>query len=1650
MTCSGETGLGERIDFQYPKLEIKTPKVGQFSKKSVLMNGTCSDDGGIASVKIYKMNKSGGFDFVKSADVSGDTWSAVAEFEEGNHIIQVVATDRSGYSYSRKRPFFVDETPPTGNAWYIDRQLGGINYDFHEKSELEDIVNNGKLKLSSYRNAAQNVAFTIHGTMNDAMGVKKVSILIRDDEGKNVCVIQNDGFDEDDSRAQDNKYSPLFKVTQSDFVGKTGLSGVELRGESDAKVSTKDFSTGKHYLEVSYDATDVVTNPAPNVTVEPVPIGWLLWWPESDNPHIECNDITTESGSETIQTSIKNTLMFSIFDDDELGGVWWALLNDTDYNGLKSGTTINWATFKSNAKVKKETCADGEFEKQVPVQTGDSPANMHFVALAEGAGATDGSTSVKKDISVIIKDENTPVLFITSPQNNEVPTVTMNVSNTTANFTITGQTLDTSGCSYLDFVYVPDGVASGVVAKTAKAKEILQSYTRPAMSSSCTKTVSNVSSTTAAKATIWSAKLSDATADVSSGWKKQTFSFSVDLFSDFGAKGSANNEISNEKFFLVALTRSVGNDAVYYFEHKLKADDELPIINIVEPQDEGAPYDGTADVLVKYYAAKESGLGINTAKYKISVLDSQNNSTVLSGSSQTFDGHAGYQVTVPKATLQSWEAAGTSFPVFVFEAEDVLGNKNEARRTISISNLPQIKSITSRHANGTTFKAGDEIEFYANFSDTVSCLNASDIKLKLTGIKLNGESQTRSATAVSATKSTKVTFKYTVQENETGDPVSVDTSNPIVVGSGAKIMSGDGGNPVLVTLASSQIMAGKSFKIDAVRPTVTDVTLSSDGVANGGKTYCNVGKTLTASVKVDKAVYVQGEPVLNCGGILLKYVGVATSGMGSAATSTLTFEKTIVASDTNAEVFINKASGWSGTGNASIETIQDAVGNKLKNALTGNTASFVVDTVSPQKPTLTWKKGSSTPTTAFSPSTSSGGNVMKENVSFELTGESGSALQYSLNGGSSWQSYSASVQLPSGECSVCARQTDKAGNVSPISDIYKFDIVNAFPTFSVDCKNADGHYKAGSVLRFSVNLSRKISGTPASCNIALGGGKTATCTDSSISDKNVINFSYTVQATDSFSLSIAEGAVTLTGVQDSYGNTWASENKNAAYARSGIVCDGVAPTVTSVTHAAGNSATVTIAFSEKVNKGSGKIILQQRAGWSIPPVMSVSDFNKVYNQLDNTRKQYLKQTDSGGNDIMDTETASGDVANNNYHGTGQGVGPYIKTTHGLKVVAGKYVPDTETKYVLRFDYNIDGTDQSVQCKQTVGSQLGAAVTVSQIRSAFETAGYHKREIDVTSSAVVASSDKKSYTVTFPASLIGESELAKGRDWEVLLDAGAFVDDTGNESSALESGNTQSQFSSSGVETPVVRVDRFSYGVGIKQYSPQDTNGTAVANTAQTAPTGYVRVRIDCETQGATIKYEERTKGTATSGTTTWHYKGEWSQELDYKISEIADIEESSPTSSISAHTDYTQNTILYIASGNESANSEEASKKYIYTTASKTGSGSSLTGREGIFRTVMKFHSPKNHDTNNYKVHGTTGVTSMGETPAISGFPLRYQAYGSAYIRRCYAQSDSEYYWVSYEIMSECYIGGRGNENGSTWGKVNYGQVTECTGAPTW
>ena len=1730
---SCEVGLGAQIDLEAPVLTItQLRSAGRSFQKSelstliychkdVTFSGTAVDD--IKMKEVYAEIKWEGTDSsyhrLGTANLSGENWTLSLNLQrEGTAQLRIVAVDDAGNISSKSQKtivLLVDETGPVGNGWYIDRGNGFV-YSLKDLDALKAIVHSDpNLENAENIDVGQNVSFSIHADVNDTMGIKdgSVKIKLRDENGSELAEIT--------SSAASN-FAPEFKITSD-------------------TLST--LTTGQHYIEVLFSAEDIVTVPHSNLT-EDISAGWFLWWPESDKPRAVPN--ITVDDDDAIHLKVKEALNITVFDDDEL--------KSADYELASSDAT----GFSAN---KKTANFSNERTSQIILTAPDSPQQMCLLLQATDSS---GVQSDLKKIPVTVTDASSPLLIISSPENNKVPQVVMSSNNQKAEITITGQTLDSAGCAFLEFVWVPDSVAS--TNKKEKALSYLDKINTTDEHSTYAP-----SGNAAVKITdgdgdfaglkMWSAKL---TADGNSdSLKKHKFSFTVDLLNDFVA--NSENEKIKSKYFLVKLTRTDGKSV--YQEYTLVGDTQLPSITAISPASDTAIIDDGADFTFEFKGTKASGLAMKTETYKIERVDESPSVEITNSvegfSNVKYEENSGtYKASISKETLAQLKEKGVK-PKFQFSVEDLFGNKGVSQCTLVIDALPKLNSITSTASEFC--RLGEEILINANFSDTVSVdsehqsgNNRPYIKLK----NISGSANNRDkAYYKSGSGSTVLTFSYTVQKGDTSDGIQVDNTNktPIEINGTTSLTEGKNIHQNSLT-DENNLQAKKKIKVDGVSPNVSSIKIESNASEsenkNGNITYLKAGRKISATVNTDKNITIQGTPNFT--------LDVYDSSSKKTGSLILDFEKTL---GNRAVVFsrVIESGDENGILKYSPSTavndfsyIKDAVGNDLVPQSSGTTeTNFAVDTGVPSVPKI-YASGTE--------------NILKSgkyktSVTFELDSSTDNSIkktEYSLDGGSSWSEYNSAVTLNE-SASLTARRTDYAGNVSDNSDVIELDINNIFPSYTVECTSSDGYYKAGSTLTFRVNFSNSVniaagsqakiylSGTDES-DIVTNGAAAVLSNQTAQNGVTSATFTYTVQKTDQFTLKIENGlnensGVHLDGITDLYGFS-DTKGLSAEYTRD-VVCDGVIPYITSMKpgeETANNSNiykkgnVITINFNEPVQKGEGSVILRQVKGWAIPPVINVDDFSTILTavrslnnftissngkNLTGTQVLYM----DGAEDVRDLET-SNTTLNAYYHGNGQFIGPYKKSSQGI---TDDGAPDTELKYVLDFEMGIWETDENHYYGTTYQGTTSptpkngdTVITAGNIRSVLEKIGYHERVLDVTSPAVKLSSDRKSAEITFPKGLTGTANLADGREWELVISKGAFIDYTENEfgseytngnsaaklskDSIMQNGGTltselgdwaenanvgtggrgrssnatdpvvliqtsngKNAFWSDKVAEPVIRVDRYSYGIGAYQ-ATENGEKELITKDSQT-PTGFIRARIDCETKDATIKYAKSTK-TGTRDTTAANDNG-YSSAPEPKYIETSDThcysylsktenQTKATLKNANLTTDYTQGDFFALGSkgyGN-------SCKDYVVAQGTKPGFTPSEKATEGVFKTVVRFYQPTrgngytylaslNDSQNAFSIRGTTGWA--GE-PYITPFPLRDARHGSPYLKRTYRergdtnatnQSSYDFYWISYEILVESSLSGHGWDGngyqwGRNWGYMHPGEFTVCVNMRPW
>ncbi|MBO4532834.1 MAG: hypothetical protein J5726_03965 [Treponema sp.] len=1703
--------MGASVDLDAPIISVKQMLSGQsrvnsnfetsiYCHKDVTFVGSAEDNLKVTNVRVdIKWAEDADYKFLQNAKLDGNNWTATLSLEkEGACSLKFVAEDRSG-NYTVKSAkivtLFVDNNAPVGDSWYIDRLNNGIQYSLQSLDSLKNIVRlDPELTQPANIDVAQNVEFDVCSAFSDASGINKVTISIFDENGNKVLDnIQN---------SAGTNYAPRFKITH------------------DALVNARPaLANGLHYLQVRFSAEDTVTDPGANkVENTPLSLGWFIWWPESDNPKYSISDLQKDAGGNPfLALNIGDSLSITIFDDDALRDTFSCELTDE----------------RPEAQRKVTKTANANERENTLILT--APSTPHQITLKINATAKSGAP-LDVTLPVTVSDETIPALIITAPENNQIPSVTGNDKN----IHFTGLTLDKSDCKYLDFIWVPDSVAATTSAKKAKAVAWADSIASVQNGHDTLNPTGDVKLTEGSDAfagmKLWSAKLTDAAND-GSGFKKKTFNFNLSLINDFG------NEKTDDKYFLIRLIREDGKYSDTDFQ--LSADNLEPEILHTTPAGNMAIIDKDEDFTIKFSVQKQSGLPLKEVKLWHVKKDGTTEEITISpnnqaeyASGQLFstsnlnsliqDPNYPDDPTKKIRSLLPGYAANNENPIYRFYTKDILGNEKTEDLQFIISSKPAINTITSSAPSKN--KKGDDILINVSFTKSVT-VGADRPKLKLQGITNTDANITNFyADYYMGSGSTTLVFKYTVQEGDSSSGLQVynhPTNGPLILDNleslGAHLTLDDNNN-------LQKKREDDPITIDGTAPVVESISVETAvDAANsvGGVKYLRAGRTVTAKVTVSENVTVQGAPTFNlkCGNQTISLVWQKIVEEGGKPV--LYFSKKIESTDPNGAWTYNKATCIS-----NITTVKDDYDNPLENKLTGNAdPKWYIDTVSPVTPKIR-NAGDTADLTGgkFQNSLS----FIVKNPQTDATAKSHEKIQYSTNGGTNWNTGTytegTTVTLNS-DAMLTARITDYAGNVSPYAAALDIKISTSFPDFTVECTNPDGNYKSGSVLTFKVYFTAPVNIPASSGNsrpyVEFTDGRKAYITPTTAQNGvTSASFTYTTTNTDDFTVSVATGGIHLTGVTDEYGFAQGNKVLAAAYNRPNLHCDSVAPLVTKMEiggskgnniYDSAQARTITLTFNENVELGSGKLYLRQVAGWAIPPVLTASEFNTICSSYPEGKEILSVQENEKDMEDSAWDTTTNEKQNNaGYHGTGQYVGPYKKSSQGIK---NDGTPDVSTKYVLDFDMDIWETDTTHYYNKTFVPRTNKATetysapttnprTANQIRAVLEKVHYHERYMSVTTASI----NNNVVTLSFPAGLFGDTDLPNGRKWELVIEKGSFMDQTGNKFGAETDGsikqkdavqtatgtsgsqtenfgtwargrstlaqdetpvvliknNTDEYFWSDKAATPVIRVDRYSYGNGIFQ-SDEDAQESQIAATGVTKPSAYVRVRIDCETEGATITYNYDGTSNILANEPTYdegndHHclnnaDGKSSTSYSYVTTTAAVLDSISLTGA-GVHTgtiDKTQ-TIIFAAGNGDYTQSYKG-----YVKAKATKNGDSGEGKEGVFQTVVRIIDPRpNGGTEHYYSHteafSIRGTTGMKGEPTISPFPLRDNQFFSPFIRHIYRErnhvnNSTSFYWISYEVLVQSSFSGHSSYNNqwiAQWGIMYPGEFTYCTGFRSW
>ncbi|MDR1219334.1 MAG: hypothetical protein LBK73_06970 [Treponema sp.] len=1123
--------------------------------------------------------------------------TSIALQEEGERTFRFILYDKSQNSNPETSVKYItlviDKTPPVVERVEIDRK-GDVLFPLMGKEALQALDSGVYTNINMF----QNESFTLKANLDEQYAVSSVVLTLYGDNDEPI--IEN--------------------------MPKTGGSNFIAEWFIDHELITRNhsgYATGRHYLRVEITSRDVKGNE--NVDRFP----YLCWYPESDIPHIEADNSSSETN---ITGPAGMAVSITAFDDDSLGAVYARMWTLAEWDAM------NGADDKAKADAVKETAFSDNYIagdkigvlSKTSVLISGSESIMKLVVAARDKTATGGTLNAKV-WTVSYTSNDRPVIVVESPSEGAVPQVDPN-----AGFTITGYTLDSVGADQLRIAWIPGDDASRI----DEAVAALGTFPPPSLHNGIK---------------LWDLAGGMASGQVIDGFKKKEFSKTFNLLSDF------NNEGRKTKLFVFWTARADGTSGVTR-TFRVGGNDERPLIAVLKPDD---IHDSAKSDLTFRFTVTG---GIGTLTKTIVEVDDDVVVDIASDSDILWDGGA-WTYTIAKSALPAERAK------YEIAVTDALGNANKTRKTVVFSSLPALSAITSTMPNNSAAKMGDSLLLTADFTQPVAVSGNPRLRFRFDGNVTAGinDSGWKYAAYQDGSGTSTLTFAYTVQRNDLSDKlhssrVPIDCSTGTI----SALLPGVDSTPAWVD-GSNSLESKKTLKIDGVPPMITG--LAASGKSSG---WYTIGETITLAMTVNDNVLVNGAPRLTLDGIA---GGAAYANYAYPGSGVVYFTYTPAAGRSSA-----------GVGVAGLDlnngAITDYAGNPLEGvaAITGGVSPATgIDTQAPSAPVL--KAANINGATVNAALVSGNYKSLVFKVEAPTDGGSPLAATYSINGGMNWADWTGSdVALPSGAYEVAARSADAAGNVSTVSNSVAVEVNGTFPTLAaVTCDKPHGSYPKGTALTFRLIFTGKVYSPTATAYITIKGKDVgdSSCSVSVVSvaknaAANTLDFVYTVDATHTMS-DIEVTAINLSGVLDLYDNTYSGVSDVTFPFATGRNVYGKIPAITKFEVMApggnwqdatqdglkiigsGGARKISLAYStsvkghSEVGRESGVITIRPATGWLIPPVVKQEEFESVSN--------YTALLDD----------ASG----------------YKKTTHGLRVANNDYVPDTATKYVLAFDKGLD-------------------------------------------------------------------------------------------------------------------------------------------------------------------------------------------------------------------------------------------------------------------------------------------------------------------------------------------------------------------------
>ncbi len=320
-------------------------------------------------------------------------------------------------------------------------------------------------------------------------------------------------------------------------------------------------------------------------------------------------------------------------------------------------------------------------------------------------------------------------------------------------------------------------------------------------------------------------------------------------------------------------------------------------------------------------------------------------------------------------------------------------------------------------------------------------------------LSTTGEAYFTTSTFDSVTGTASLLFNFTVAAGQNSPDLTITQVRQ-------KITDLAGNECSYVLPPASNLADNEDFVVDTAKPGTPSVNLTG-GVING----LNYAKTdLTFTLGGNASDWAASEYSLDNGQNWIVYAG---------------------------------AFGISGEGSYNLVARQkDLAGNY---SVSSSPRSFILDKTIPAAPMVQ----------GIVPGT------YNTNQVFTVSGESGATFEYSLDGGALWTTGTGTTLISNGAYQVKARQTDRAGNLSPATTALTVSIDRVEPTVeNLSSATPDGAYRMNQVISLNLQFSHSVYVTGAPRILLETGTTDRYATFVSGAGSQTLVFNYLIQAGD--------------------------------------------------------------------------------------------------------------------------------------------------------------------------------------------------------------------------------------------------------------------------------------------------------------------------------------------------------------------------------------------------------------------------------------------------------------------------------------------------------------------------------------------------------